>query len=117
MGSNVRRWDEEEDSLLRTYNDMGLTVAQTAEALDRPFGSVATRRRTLGLSKDCGTRGPNAKQCFEMTEEEAAADTFGAEVPEMEPEVYELLTMRKYVVYFYGACLFAAGLLAFLGDV
>lgn len=102
MGDNTRRWTEEEDALLRTYSATGYTVAAIAEALDRPFGSVATRRRTLGISKDCGTRGPNAPR---------------EETPVLDEVSNEMLVMRQYVVLFYCFCLAAAGLLAFLGDV
>ena len=96
---NRTRFTEEEDALLRTYSDMGLSCAEIAENLDRPVGSIYTRRRLLGIGKKRGAYGPRA------------------ETPAVDAEASELMTMRKYVVYFYGACLFAAGLLAFLGDV
>lgn len=95
---NRTRFTEEEDALLRTYSATGYSCAQIAEALDRPVGSIYTRRRLLGIGKK---RGPRVE----------------VETPAVDAEVFELMTMRKYVVYFYGACLFAAGLLAFLGDV
>ena len=96
---NRTYFTEEEDAMLRTYSDMGYSVAEIAEVLSRPIGSIKTRRRKLGLSKVRGPIGPRT------------------ETPEIEQEVFDLIQMRKYVVYFYGACLFAAGLLAFLGDV
>ena len=95
---NRRKFTEEEDALLRTYSDMGYNCSAIATLLARPVGSIYTRRRLLGIGKK---RGPRVE----------------VETPAVDAEVFELEAMRKYVVYFYGACLFAAGLLAFLGDV
>lgn len=89
---NRTRFTEEEDAMLRTYSATGYSCAEIAEALGRPIGSIYTRRRLLGIGKK---RGPRTE----------------------EAEVSELMTMRKYVVYFYAACLFAAGLMAYLGGV
>ena len=108
------RFTEEEDDLLRIYSDMNLSCSEIAEALSRPVGSIYTRRRYLGLGKKRGEYGPRVEQCFEMTEEEAAADT-PAELDLWEFRATE--TMRRYVVYFYGGCLLITGLLAFFGGV
>ena len=89
----------QEDADLVYYNEQGVPLTEQATLLGRPVGSFKTRRRKLGLSKMRGPIGPRV------------------ETPEIEQEVFDLIQMRKYVVYFYGACLFAAGLLAFLGDV
>ena len=97
--SNVgyTRFGEDEDALLREWDNLGFPVAHQARLLGRPVGSVKSRRRILGISK------PRA--------------TPAVETPAVDAEVFELIEMRKYVVYFYGFCLFTAGLLAFLGDV
>ena len=121
MASNLNRFTEEEDQLLHFYHNMGLTVAQTAEAMERPFGSVATRRRRLGLAErrgpNCRTLNPTEYTEAEYKEAEYVETPQVTETPAVDAEAFDLITMRKYVVYFYGACLFAAGLLAFLGDV
>ena len=53
---NRSYFTREEDAALFEYDEMGLTIAEQAERLERPFGSVATRRRALGLSKVRGKR-------------------------------------------------------------
>ena len=98
---NRTYFTEEDDMLLRFYAEQGAPLAAQADYLGRPIGSIKTRRRKLGLSKVRGPIGPRE----------------AVETPELDEASAELLTMRKYVVLFYGACLFAAGLLAFLGDV
>ena len=97
--SNVgyRRFDPSEDELLQYWDDAGIPISEQAEQLVRPVGSVKSRRRILGLSK---TRATPA-----------------VETPTVDDGVLELVTMRKYVVYFYAACLFTTGLLAFFGDL
>lgn len=89
------RFTEEEDALLRTYSATGYSCAEIAEALDRPVGSIYTRRRYLGIGKKRGAYGPRTE----------------------EVEVFDLESSRKYLVYFYAACLFTAGLLAYFGGV
>lgn len=41
---------QEEDAWLHAFNDEGLTLAEQAQRLSRPVGSIKTRRRLLGLS-------------------------------------------------------------------
>ena len=55
---NRTRFTAEEDDMLRTYSATGYTCSQIAEALDRPVGSIYTRRRLLGIGKK---RGPRAE--------------------------------------------------------
>lgn len=99
------RFTEEDDILLRYHSERGATCAEIAEFLDRPVGSIYTRRRYLGIGKKRGEYGPRTEE---------------AETPAVELDLWEFRpteTMRKYVMYFYAACLFAAGLMAFFGEV
>lgn len=102
---NRTRFTAEEDELLRIYSDLHLSCSEIAEALSRPVGSIYTRRRYLGIGKKRGEYGPRTEE---------------AETPAVELDLWEFRpteTMRKYVMYFYAACLFAAGLMAFFGEV
>ena len=49
---------EREDELLRKYHEQGMSLSYQALQLNRPYGSVCTRRQTLGLSYRDGGRGP-----------------------------------------------------------
>lgn len=46
---NGREWNREEIEKLETYHIMGLTLEEQGYRLDRPTGSIATKRRALGL--------------------------------------------------------------------
>lgn len=48
---NRTYFSEVEDEMLRSYATANIPVAEQAELLDRPVGSIKTRRRILGLSK------------------------------------------------------------------
>lgn len=98
------RFTEEDDILLRYHSERGATCAEIAEFLDRPVGSIYTRRRYLGIGKKRGAYGPRTEEA----ETPAELDLWEFRATE---------TMRRYVVYFYGGCLLIAGLLAFFGGV
>lgn len=51
--SNVgyTRFGPDEDDQLRSWDSLQMPVAEQAERLNRPVGSVKSRRRILGLSK------------------------------------------------------------------
>ena len=65
---NRTYFTEEEDAMLRTYSAMGYSVAEIAEVLSRPIGSIKTRRRKLGLSKVRGPIGPRVETPEESPE-------------------------------------------------
>jgi hypothetical protein len=46
---NGREWDRDEIEKLEAFHIMGLTLQEQADRLDRPSGSIATKRRALGL--------------------------------------------------------------------
>ena len=46
---NGREWNREELEKLETYHIMGLSIDEQSYRLDRPRGSIATKRRALGL--------------------------------------------------------------------
>jgi len=46
---NGRAWEQHEIDKLTTFHIMGLSIQDQAERLGRPFGSIATKRKALGL--------------------------------------------------------------------
>jgi hypothetical protein len=67
---NGREWDRDEIEKLETYHIMGLTLQEQADRLDRPSGSIATKRRALGLryrnetEEDRGMKQPDWEALF-----------------------------------------------------
>lgn len=46
---NGRAWERHEIDKLTTFHIMGLSIQEQADRLGRPFGSIATKRKALGL--------------------------------------------------------------------
>ena len=46
---NGRAWEQHEIDKLTTFHIMGLSIQEQADKLGRPFGSIATKRKALGL--------------------------------------------------------------------
>ena len=46
---NGRAWERHEIDKLTTFHIMGLPIQEQADKLGRPFGSIATKRKALGL--------------------------------------------------------------------
>ena len=45
----MRAFTEREDELLRKWHEQGMSIGHQAFQLNRPYGSVCSRRNTLGL--------------------------------------------------------------------
>ena len=45
----MKPFTEREDELLRKYHDLGASIRYQADQLNRPYGSICSRRNTLGL--------------------------------------------------------------------
>ena len=91
---------EREDQLLRKYHEQGMSLSQQAFQLQRPYGSVCTRRQTLGLSYRNGGCGPAV-----ATYEEIADLDYDTNVSD-----YDVLT---YIAA--GATAVAVGIIVLLG--
>ena len=91
---------EREDELLRKYHEQGMTLSQQAFQLNRPYGSICTRRQTLGLSYRDGGRGPASTTYEEITDLDY----------DMNVQDYDVLT---YIAA--GATAVAIGIIVLLG--
>ena len=54
----MNRFTEREDELLIKYHEQGMPLNYQAKQLNRPYGSICTRRKALGLKYHTGGRGP-----------------------------------------------------------
>lgn len=109
---NRSRFTETEDAKLLSMSEQGYTCAAIAEALDRPVGSIYTRRRLLGVSEK---RGPNRRTIdpTEYAQAEYMASEYGETPVLINPEVDELI--GRIAFYSFAGALALAAVFAIAG--
>jgi len=113
---NGKPFTVEEDDYLVHAHDQRLSLTEMAYALDRPYGSICTRRAYLGLKyKDRIIGSEPGDPWYPVGTEEAVEPEEHTPCPECEPEKSVVDTICDYALHIFTAMTGAILLLVIMG--